>query len=51
MKKISEVVKTQAEQQFQQKKQQIIRDTLYKNYKHKPNFQEILNTYLLKLEN
>lgn len=51
MGKISEVVKAQAEQQFQQKREQIIRDIIHKNYKHKPNFQEILNTYLLKLEN
>lgn len=51
MRKISEVVKAQAEQQFRQKREQVIRDTLHNNYKDKPNFQEILNTYLLKLEN
>lgn len=51
MKKISEVVKAQAQQQFKQKREKIIRDTIHKNYKHKPNFQEILNTYSLKLEN
>lgn len=46
MRKISEIIKSQATTEFKQRKQQIIKQTLHKNYKDKPNFQEILNLYI-----
>jgi len=45
MRKISEIIKSQASTEFKQKRQQIILSTLEK-HKYKENFQEILNLYL-----
>lgn len=45
MRKVSEVIKSQANTEFKQKRQQVILSTLEK-YRHKENFQDILNLYM-----
>jgi len=45
MRKVSEIIKSQASTEFKQKRQQVILSTLEK-HKHKENFQDILNLYL-----
>lgn len=47
MRKISSILKTQAQHQFGQKRQDIIRKTLKKNSTSNKNFQEYLDLYKL----
>lgn len=46
MSKVCEVVKTTAIIDFKKRKQEIIKQIIHKNYKNKPNFQEVLNLYI-----
>ncbi|NCI19781.1 hypothetical protein EJM73_09095 [Clostridium botulinum] len=47
MRKISSILKTQASNQFRQKRQEIIRKTLKKNSTSNKSFQEYLDLYKL----
>lgn len=47
MRKISSILKTQAQHQFRQKRQDIIKKTLKKNSTSNKSFQEYLDLYKL----